>query len=355
MKYPKGLDFLQKISLTLMAILVLLTFLGTNMQAILWQSSKWLVGTVLPAVVIDLTNEERADNAAKPLHRNSTLDTAARMKAQHMANNEYFAHYAPDGTTPWHWFDEAGYVYAHAGENLAIHFTDSSEVVEAWMDSPTHRKNIVDAKFTEIGVGTAKGKYEGYETVYVVQLFGTPAVPPPAPVAQAQPATPVANQVALVEAEPTNVLASEDSVAEPVSPIDETAANVAQYSNEEKLPADAPLAEETTAIPVPTEDVVIVESLPIATSSGLAIANVVETNSEVDSSGIAGIATRPHLVLQIIYGVLASIVVLLLIASLFIEMRRVHPVQMAYSAGMLGTMALLLWVHTVLIHGAVIV
>jgi len=155
-----------------MAALVLLTFVGTNMQALLWQSSDWLVSTVLPAVVVDLTNDERADLAAAPLQRNTLLDQAAQQKAQHMAANEYFAHFAPDGTTPWSFFKTSGYVYAHAGENLAIHFTDSTEVVEAWMQSPAHRKNIVDTKYTEIGVGTAKGKFDGYDTVYVDSCLG---------------------------------------------------------------------------------------------------------------------------------------------------------------------------------------
>jgi uncharacterized protein YkwD len=129
-------------------------------------------------VVVELTNEERVDNQSAPLRRNDTLDRAAQLKAEHMAKHEYFSHFSPDGVSPWHWFREAGYVYAHAGENLAVHFTDSAEVVEAWMDSPSHRQNIVDSRYTEIGVGTAKGTFDGYDTVYVVQLFGAPAVAP---------------------------------------------------------------------------------------------------------------------------------------------------------------------------------
>ncbi len=174
----RGLDGFQRLALGGMFVLTLLTFVGANLHAYLWQSSDWLVSTVLPAVVVKLTNAERSELAEAPLRRNSVLDSAAQMKANHMAKNEYFAHYAPNGTSPWYWFDQAGYTYAHAGENLAIHFTDSSEVVDAWMKSPTHRENIVNGNFTEIGVGTAKGEYEGYDTIYVVQLFGTPAAAP---------------------------------------------------------------------------------------------------------------------------------------------------------------------------------
>jgi len=77
-----GLDRLQKISTTLMAVMVFITFVAANLHTVFWQSSEWLVSTVLPSVVVDLTNEERADQAAAPLTRNTTLDEAARLKAQ---------------------------------------------------------------------------------------------------------------------------------------------------------------------------------------------------------------------------------------------------------------------------------
>ncbi len=168
-------DLLQRTALFLMGGLAVLTFTMSNVYALLWQQSAWLTSAVLPAVVVDKTNIERKELALPPLVRNSVLDAAAQLKADDMAKNSYFAHYSPAGVSPWHWFNEAGYRYVHAGENLAVHFTDSKEVVEAWMDSPTHRANIVNQNYREIGVGTARGTYDGYETVFVVQLFGTPA------------------------------------------------------------------------------------------------------------------------------------------------------------------------------------
>lgn len=363
-----GLDLLQKISMSLMAVLVLLTFFATNLQAVLWQSSQWLVSTVLPAVVVELTNEERSQNNAQPLHRNATLDAAAKMKAENMAKNEYFAHYAPDGTTPWHWFDEAGYVYAHAGENLAIHFTDSSQVVEAWMDSPTHRKNIVDNRFTEIGVGTAKGKFEGYDTVYVVQLFGTPAVRPvpkePEPVAPTvlavaapQPAS-TPTSIPVEQAANPDVLAVEDSVvpevvnSETLNKTEITKTENTESELDSEITETQPVAE---PIPSPSEDVVVVEINLIATSSGLAIASVTEVNDNKTGASMAGFATRPHLVLQIVYLLLAVVIATLLVVSVLVEARRLHILQVAYGAGMLIVMVGLLWLHTALISGAVIV
>jgi uncharacterized protein YkwD len=82
-------DVLQRIAMTAMSVLVMLTFLGANMQAMLWQSSTWLVSTVLPAVVVNLTNEERDEVAAPLLRRSKLLDQAATAKAEHMAEHEY--------------------------------------------------------------------------------------------------------------------------------------------------------------------------------------------------------------------------------------------------------------------------
>jgi hypothetical protein len=137
------------------------------------QSSGFL-SSVLPSVLVDITNENRLVEGLGELEQNDTLTQAAQLKAEHMAENGYFAHDSPSGVTPWHWFEEAGYSYEHAGENLAVNYSDSQDVVEAWMDSQLHRENILERDFTEIGIATARGQYEGKETVFVVQMFGTP-------------------------------------------------------------------------------------------------------------------------------------------------------------------------------------
>jgi hypothetical protein len=152
-------DFLERLSVGIMLVLILLSFAMANLQSLLWISSDWLVSTILPAVIVDLTNDERNSEKIGILTRSALLDKAANLKAQDMAKNEYFAHYSPMGVSPWYWFDQVSYDYLHAGENLAVHFTDSSDVVEAWMDSPSHRANIMNGDYTEIGIGTAKGKY----------------------------------------------------------------------------------------------------------------------------------------------------------------------------------------------------
>jgi hypothetical protein len=132
------------------------------------------MAAVLPAVLADLTNAERQSEKLDALTVNPILNKAAEMKAEDMATKGYFAHTSPEGKTPWYWLDQVGYQYEYAGENLAINFTDSKDVTDAWMNSPTHRANIVKDKYTEVGTGISQGIYNGKETVFVVQVYANP-------------------------------------------------------------------------------------------------------------------------------------------------------------------------------------
>ncbi len=132
------------------------------------------MAAVLPAVLSNLTNEERQDENLKFLTVNKNLNKAAEMKAEDMAINGYFAHTSPTGKTPWYWIEKVGYKYQYAGENLAINFNDSKDVTDAWMNSPTHKANIVKGTYTEMGTGVAVGMYEGQETTFVAQVYANP-------------------------------------------------------------------------------------------------------------------------------------------------------------------------------------
>lgn len=132
------------------------------------------LASIISAVLVDLANNDREDINIKTLTVNPLLTLAAQKKADDMAKKGYFSHTSPDGLTPWHWFQEAGYVFKYAGENLAINFSDSGNVEKAWMNSLKHRENILNANFTEIGIAMAKGVYQGRETIFVVQMFGAP-------------------------------------------------------------------------------------------------------------------------------------------------------------------------------------
>jgi hypothetical protein len=144
---------------------------------------------------------------------NPQLVAAAQAKANDMAAKGYFAHVSPDGRTSWSWFKDAGYAFSYAGENLAVDFTDSGNVNQAWLNSPTHRANIMNGHFTEIGIATAVGEYEGHTTTFVVQMFGTPAKTPQTVVEATLPQN--AKEPAIARAEPaTDVLGTSAGPAE---------------------------------------------------------------------------------------------------------------------------------------------
>ena len=147
------------------------------------------LSAVLPAVVIALTDQQRASNQLGNLTSNSLLTQAAQDAADDMATKGYFAHVSPSGTTPWDWLNQVGYQYQWAGENLAVNFDDSQQLMDAWMASPTHKANILSPNYTQIGVGMATGTYQGAQVVFVVQFFASPrvvaAVPPKTPPATA--------------------------------------------------------------------------------------------------------------------------------------------------------------------------
>ncbi len=133
-----------------------------------------LMTLVLPSALVGLSNSEREEAKIPLLEISPKLQKAAQLKANDMAKRGYFSHYTPEGNPPWYWLDQVEYDYRSAGENLAVNFTESADVDKAWMNSPKHRENILNKKYTEVGIATAKGFYKGEEATYVVQFFGKP-------------------------------------------------------------------------------------------------------------------------------------------------------------------------------------
>lgn len=126
--------------------------------------------------LIAFTNKDRESRGVKILVEDPLLNLAAERKARDMAARGYFSHTTPNGKTPWSWLISLGYYYTKAGENLATNFGDSASVERAWMQSPTHRANIMENMYTRVGVGVAHGMYQGAPTTFVVQFFATPYV-----------------------------------------------------------------------------------------------------------------------------------------------------------------------------------
>jgi uncharacterized protein YkwD len=199
------------------------------------------------------TNAQRASNGSGALTLNSQLNAAAQAKANDMVARDYWSHNTPDGQEPWVFFDAQGYSYAKAGENLAYGFSNSNETVIGWMNSPSHRANLLDTAFTEVGFGFANSANfvsAGNQTI-IVAHYAKPTVaaastPPPAPAPTPEP-------------EPQTQQAQTTTPAPDPDPIEET---IAQEPVEEEQEEDISLIEDT----VVSEDLPTNSDNPISTT-----------------------------------------------------------------------------------------
>lgn len=121
--------------------------------------------------IIELTNKERVKTGASELTRNYLLDKAAKNKAQAIFDTQIFAHTIGQKKFS-EWIKDTGYDYSYVGENLAIEFITSEGTIKAWLDSPTHKKNLLNPEFKEIGVAVERSLFNGKETTLVVQILG---------------------------------------------------------------------------------------------------------------------------------------------------------------------------------------
>ena len=124
--------------------------------------------------IINAVNKERTNKKLKPLIPNPKLSESALMKVKDMNKYEYFSHVNPTTNKKWSDFiKESDYQYMVAGENLANGFANTQDVVDAWMNSPSHRDNILNQNVYETGVGIGYGKLNNINTIFVVQDFGS--------------------------------------------------------------------------------------------------------------------------------------------------------------------------------------
>ncbi|HRY82778.1 MAG TPA: CAP domain-containing protein [Candidatus Moranbacteria bacterium] len=134
-----------------------------------------IASEITPDKVIKLVNIAREKEGLEPLIQSDTLMRVAGDKLNDMIDNNYFAHTSPTGKTPWSWFEKENYDYKYAGENLAINYESAEEQQAAWMKSPTHRKNILNPNYKEIGVAFGAGEIKGDMSLIAIQEFGTRA------------------------------------------------------------------------------------------------------------------------------------------------------------------------------------
>jgi hypothetical protein len=125
--------------------------------------------------LLNQTNVYRQENKVGNLNLNDKLNKAAYLKAQDMFAKQYWAHSSPDGIQPWKWFGDVGYNYDEAGENLAKNFSTTNGVMTAWIDSPTHKANIVKSSYKDVGFAVVSGIMDKKPATLVVALYGSPA------------------------------------------------------------------------------------------------------------------------------------------------------------------------------------
>ncbi len=163
---------LSEVGAAVLFIIIICLFVVIGFQKNLFIGQQNSAAVYASALTL-LANQDRAGAGLPALVTDPRLEKAALAKAQDMINRSYFAHYAPDGTSPWYWISQAGYSFVYAGENLAIDFSDSSAVNQAWLNSPLHRANIMNGRYTHVGIAVVDGIYEGRQTTFVVQMFGS--------------------------------------------------------------------------------------------------------------------------------------------------------------------------------------
>lgn len=305
--------FLRENSIFFIGGLVLLLFALAFLQSNLISTTGFLAN-IFPSVLTDLANGSRTENGLSGLRINPVLTEAARLKAEDMARIGYFAHTSPEGITPWFWFQKSGYIFTYAGENLAIDFSDSYDINKAWLASPGHRANILNKNFTEIGIATAKGTYNGRSTIFVVELFGKPS-----------PVMSSAKNLNLVPAPSPQPVITEPTVAGAKSEQVKTQNPKFEVESENEM-----------FIAVKNSDQL---------EEGLKNGSINEAPSY--ASPIEMAASSPKTIINYVYLILAIIIISSLILAISIELEKQHPRHILYGVSLLLLIAVLLYFQTI--------
>lgn len=289
--------------------------------SLLFHQTSFFLSAVLPNALVELTNQERVKSAVPVLKMNPLLAKAAEAKAKDMASKGYFAHTSPDGTTPWYWIINSGYVFDRAGENLAVNFYGSEDVVNAWMNSPSHKQNILSAGFTEVGIGIAEGMYQGRSVVFVAQMFGKPAT-----------IAPLALEEARAVAVAPTVSAKSPSSSLPPSPVPAIVRAVPRVSTASPAtPAPGVLSESIDTETPGTQGAPESPSAPAPVPHYLGLAD--------------RIFLHPDIFLAYAYILAALFVAIPLTLSLAIELRRGHLRHVMLGSTLFATLFMLAWLN----------
>lgn len=323
--------------------------LGSSLGATFFMRKTVLGVQISSGVLIDLTNENRLAYNQPALVRNTVLDQAAELKGKDMAQKEYFSHDSPEGVTPWYWFRKVGYNFLYAGENLAINFTEAGDIERAWMQSPLHKANIMNVQFREIGLAVVEGMYEGYPTMYVVQMFGTPAY--------GKTLSNTQGEKSLVQVkENSNVLATSsrtgnvkgEQISEKVAETEKVNIKSGSTSVVIALNTATTSLSSSSTPSDPLERIIVTPEMIIVKD-----ASMTSAESREKSQTIATYSTWYQKVLfnaahyvDTIYKIIVMIIGLALCAMIFIEIRRQHIIHIIYGVSLLLLLIAFMYMNT---------
>lgn len=148
------------------------------------QTAELADGAAVRQAMLARVNAERAKEGVPPLVSDPRLDLAAQKHAEDMLARIYYSHESPEGTMPRQRVQATGFVGDAVGENIAAGHFSVDTVMNAWLHSSGHRRNILEPRFSHFGVGLAVGGYEHRYQVIWVQSFGHPTggrIPTPEP------------------------------------------------------------------------------------------------------------------------------------------------------------------------------
>ena len=301
-----------------------------------------LISAVIPRTLVDLANGDRISSGNIAILNTSTLlEQAAQLKANDMATRGYFAHVSPDGKDPWYWFGQAGYEFAYAGENLAVNFSESVDVNNAWINSPGHKANILNDKFTEIGIATAKGVYKGKETIFVVQMFGRPLSNSSA-IAQSSVLPEEIEEIEETEeTEETTILAETETKIT-------SAPNPAVLSSQSDGDANDSISQEIFTSNAEADS-------PDEISDINNVGNTQVVSATAQSNIVDRVATNPRKIITLAYLFIGILVFVSLALTIFIEIKKQHIRHIIYGIGVLALLLVLLFVYRTFVFTQVFV
>lgn len=164
-----------KARLKLLSVLAIVTIVFNALAA---PAAISAARTITPQNLLELHNSQRRAAGLPPLKMNNTLAVSAQRKAQIMLETNCWSHYCPVGKEPWDFFKESGYSYRIAGENLAEGFFSAESVITAWMNSPSHKENIMRDGYEEVGFGIIQGDFQGRNNNIIIAVhFAAPLTP----------------------------------------------------------------------------------------------------------------------------------------------------------------------------------